>query len=259
MTTIPAPAAPQLYWDASALVERGVVVYLHETTADTIQWGDGTTSPYNGVPVTHVYDRPHAYVVTAMSGDTAVTRLAVYVRAGIKPAIVVDESVPNTAVLFVSGLPLEILHELRIDWGDGSSPQVGKWWTGQEIRHAYASGSYDITISDAVTGRIGRYPITVSGRLDDPVFTVTQRDQSLGVTISVSSLSSPGKALVIDWGDFNTATIPAAQVGSTASHSYSGPGQVILQLAYADGSTDGSAQLISVPLPDGRDSQGGAS
>lgn len=250
MTTIPRPTAPFIHWAPSTLIERGVVVLLHEGTADTIDWGDGTSSPYVGGAQYHTYNRANAYVVTVKSGDMVVANEAVHVRDGLTPDVVIDDGEPNVVSVYVSGLPIEVVHTLTIDWGDGSAPQRDNWRSGQVIRHNYRAGSYVLSISDDVTRRSGQYEVMVTDRVGDPDFCITKDVTAPSITLTITNLVTPTKDLLVDWGDFTRAVIPAAQAGSAISHTYSGNGKFIVQLVYADGSTIGCAQLVEISSSD---------
>lgn len=241
-------------WTPAALVPRAVIAVLGgaASAADTVDWGDGTRSPATGAAVRHTYPEPRAYAITALQGETPLARETVKVRDGLKPAIAFAPSTdnPNLIEATIASEPEDMISEYKVTWEAGA---VDRFYgpKGTVKVHGFQAGTHTVSYRDLHTGRSGATEVVVVDKEYDPDFSIGKGANVNTALLEVTKLAVPGKELVIDWGDYIQSTVPAesAAVGFQVSHHYPDPGDFIVQLVYADGSTEGSARLITIPFP----------
>lgn len=230
-----------------------------------IHFGDGTPAAAAGRgpvatrrPIRHAYTTPRAYTVTANTAVTdpvtgAVTEgpqaaaVQVYVRPGTAPAVQIAAADDNQQIIEATwnDEPAELISGYVVDHGDGeSSTVVGA--PGTVVSHGYRPGTYTIGVKDVQADRWLRTTVDVQAPQYDPEFAIT--GQGRAATATITRLVTPAKAVLIDWGDGDQSTITGAAVGDAVSHDYTADDTYIVQCVYSDGSTDGSAQVVTVPL-----------
>lgn len=244
---------PMIKWVASATVERGVVlVPLNITGTVELSFGDGTTptTGASGIPVHHTYAAPGAYTVSARQGENVVARAQVFVRDGLTPAVTLSAGADNPLFwdLTVNADPESMISQFEVRWGDGSAPQIVAAPKGTKVSHGYQAGDYPVTVIDRHSGRWLTQDITVSAPTYDPDFTATKGADAMTVEITLTTVGTPGKEVLVDFGDFSQEVITNGQVGAKVSHKYAAADSYLVQVVYSDGSTAGSSRLVTVPF-----------
>lgn len=220
-------------------------------SSGTLHWGDGTSIPYSWAerPVRHTYEAAGAYTVTLRGADGAVIDAQrIFARTGEAPVVTftADADNPNIIDATWGDEPADLTGQYDLDWDDGTEVQTVTAAHGRVVSHGLRAGDYTIRIYDRDARRWGRYPITVHDKQYDPEFELTRLDERT-VKLTVTRLVTPGKDVLVDWGDGTQDTIGTAQVGSEVQHSWDFDDVYIVQCVYADGSTDGSADTVEIP------------
>jgi PKD domain len=138
----------------------------------TVSWGDGATQSLGALSgnavVSHVYNSPGTYTITAdltdALGTTTSVSTSVTVISVPKPTIIITPSpVPGhvgaqTTLTIQVTVPAGIsVQDLQIDFGDGTSADLGGA-TSAAVPHVYtATGSYTVTVT--VTDTTGQTTI----------------------------------------------------------------------------------------------------
>jgi hypothetical protein len=240
----------------------------------TINWGDGSSNTFSGVPTgqvkTHTYaDGPNSYTITVDLTDEDGT----YTSAGSKPVSVND--VPPTItltgnatvnegsayLLTLGGITdpgQDTVSAYKINWGDGASDSFTGNPTGQLKSHTYADGpnSYTITVDltdeDGVHTSAGSQPITVN---DVPptidLNGALSTNEGAIYTLSLGTIHDPGQDTVtqwiVRWGDGASDTYTG---GGDKTHTYAdGPNTytIHVDLADEDGThLDAGTRLLTV-------------
>jgi PKD repeat protein len=123
-----------------------------------INWGDGATQSLGLVAtartVTHVYDQPGTYTVTADAsegGDTVSTSTVVTVAARPAPTLTVNPTTGTTSTNFVFTITPATAGGVRgvqIDFGDGSSQDLGPVTSVTTASHRFSSaGNYPVRVT----------------------------------------------------------------------------------------------------------------
>lgn len=243
-----------LYWAPSPTKALGVAAVAAEVTGSfTLHWGDGTTvdGATAGTPLHHTYTGAGAYVAAAVQAGATVARVQVFVRPGLAPAITFAAAAdnPNIIEATVGDEPAELVSRYRIAWGDGSAAQELVAEKGQVISHGFKAGTYTITVTDLRTRRVLREQQVVTDAEYDPDFTLAKGADANTARATLSRvLADPAKDVLLDWGDGEQTTLPAAKVGDHADHTYAAADTYLVQCVYTDGSTDGSAKTVTIPF-----------
>ncbi len=128
-----------------------------------VNWGDGTTQDLGIVAaaqaVTHVYQRAGGYTITATStADGASFTTATSVTVGSAAGLTLSEPNPTSPAV---GQPVVFTVTPRegtsprvvIDWGDGSSTDLGTVTAARTAAHAYStSGTFIVTATATAAG-----------------------------------------------------------------------------------------------------------
>lgn len=256
MTTPDPRADPTVKVVPAVITERGVVaMVLNAPTVDTIDWGDGTRSPYSGAALVHTYPSAKAYSINALAGEALMASGQVYVRDGLAPNVTfaADTNNPNLIIATFNDEPEDLISKYEITWEPGAVEEIVAV-KGTTKSHGFRAGDHTIVIRDLHSGRVLSKDITVVDKEYDPDFTVVKGADVNTALLEVTKLVTPGKELLIDWDDYTQTTVPdaSAAVGHQESHAYSEAGDYLVQLVYSDGSTEGSAQLVTIPFPAAR-------
>ena len=118
-----------------------------------ISWGDGASQSLGLVAaprtVTHVYDQPGTYSITAEASDNGETNTmstVVVVAPRAAPTVTVAPTTGTTATTFVFTVTPATTGGVRgveIDFGDGNSLSLGAITTATVVQHKYSSaGTY---------------------------------------------------------------------------------------------------------------------
>jgi hypothetical protein len=245
--------AAALKWRPSAIAKMGVVAIATGVTGPfDLAWGDGTiTQGTANVPVSHTYTNARAYTATVRQEGTIIAQAQVVVRDSLTPTVTftAQASNPNFIDATFNDEPADVVSKYRILWEPGQSEELFAP-KGTKKTHGYPAGDHDVLVQDLFTGRVLRETITVKDKEYDPDFKVEKgSDTSTALLTLTRVLATPAKNVVIDWGDGDQTTIDAAAVDKTASHKYIDPDNYIIQCVYADGSTEGSARVVTIPFP----------
>lgn len=239
-------------WTPAALVERGVVVLLSgdATGADTIDWGDGTRAPASGAALRHTYTDGRSYTVTALKGATVVGRETLHVRDGLKPAVTFAPAADNSNIveLTVNAEPADLISLYSVLWEPAGTAELKYLAKGDKLSHGFSAGDHPISVKDMHTGRALRETVTVVDPTYDPDFSVAKGADAMTAEVTLTTVETI-KEILVDWGNGEQTNIPAPAVGTKVSHPYKANDTYIIQVVYADGSTDGSARAVTIPFP----------
>ena len=256
----PAEDAAALRWVPKAIAELGVVAVPTNVVGEfTMDWGDSkrTDSSAGAPPVSHAYASAGAYTVTLTQGDAIVAKTQVVIRAGKGPAVTAAPAAdnPNIIELTFADDPAEIASQYAITWNVGGVAEVVFAPKGTVLSHGYTAGDHVIVVRDLYTRRAVRLEVTVVDATFDPDFSATQGENTMTALVTLTAVATV-KDVLVDWGDGQQSTVAAAEVGGKATHAYAANDTYIIQVVYADGSTDGSARTVTIPFParDGRGS-----
>lgn len=254
--TTPTADDPALKVAASPVTERGVAALaLNAPTVDAIDWGDGSRSPYSGRGVFHTYASAKAYTVTALDGDTIVATAQVFVRDGLTPNVTfaADAGNPNMIIATFNDDPADLISRYEVTWAPGAVEEVVAA-KGTTKTHGFQAGDHTIVVRDMHSGRVLSEDITVKDKEYDPDFTLVKGADANTALLEITRLVTAGKELLVDWGDYTQTTITAAdaKVGFKVSHPYAAADTYLVQLVYSDGSTEGSARVVTIPFPAAR-------
>ncbi|GAA4020897.1 PKD domain-containing protein [Deinococcus rubellus] len=205
------------------------------SSSATLDWGDGTTVPVNGIgqaTLKHAYGAPGVYVVKLNAGGAAPVTASITVRAP-APTLSLDPN-PATVGQQVTANLGNLLPNLpyTLDWGDGTTAPISGGNGKASVKHAYnAPGIFVVKLSAD-----GIAPVTVSINVRPPNagLTVDPNPATVGqdVNATMSSLL-PSYPYTLDWGD-GTAVPVTGNGQATAKHKYTAPGVYVVKLS-ADG------------------------
>ncbi|HLT10302.1 MAG TPA: cellulose binding domain-containing protein [Micromonosporaceae bacterium] len=237
------------------LGERRIAVTAPDLAVPgVIDWGDGTgrarLAPGHGAE--HTYAVPGAVTITLFDLDGVERdRQVLFVRSGTGPAVAFNPGADNPNIIDITWSETErdLVSAYTVDYGDADPIEVVTAPYGHVKSRAYRAGDYTARLYDQQAMRWGRFEFTVHDPVYDPEFTLRQGDDRYTVIATLTRLETPGKEVLIDWGDGLQDRLPAAQVGTEVSHVYGIDDYYIIQCGYADGSTDGSAQSVEIPWP----------
>lgn len=269
-----ADAAAVVLWYPSPVTARGIVALPNNVAgACVLGWGDNTyTETSGGAPAsTHAYASGGAYKLTVYQDaadappelvldtvylphapERAMALIAeeqVSIRDGMAPTIAFapDASNPNLIIATVNDQPARMVSEYEITWAAGEV-ETKYLPHGTTARHGFKAGTHTVTVRDLHTRRALTQDLEVKDKEYDPDFTFAKGANTMTVEITLSKVGTK-KDVLIDWGDGDQTPMPAAEVGQKTSHPYLDANDYIVQCVYADGSTDGSARLVTVPFP----------
>jgi len=220
----------------------------------TLDFGDGTrvaTAPPS-VP-RHVYAGPGAYTLTALGASGAVlatTRL--HVRDTLTPTVTITVRSDNLNLwdLVIDDAPDDLLSWYSVRWGNGESTSLAG---ARPITasHGYRDGTYTVTVTDTFSRRVWRKTITVKAPDQDPNFTFDYPHPTTNprlVRATCTALQG-GKTARLDWGVDGAPRPEFNATGQSADYTYAADGTYIVNAAYTDGSGDGAAWDVPVPMP----------
>jgi hypothetical protein len=244
--------APVIRWAPAALTERGVVaVVLNLTGAFTVHWGDGgtTDSTGGGGALRHTFSSPGPYTFTAKQGGGIVAKTHAFVRDGLKPAVTFAAASdnPNIVEATFNDDPAELVSSYEVTWATGV---VETFFApkGTVRSHGYAAGTHTIVVRDLYTGRVSSTDVVVVDPTYDPDFSLAKGANATTALLTLTAVAT-AKDVLVDWGDGTQETIPAAKPDDKRTHPYAVAGTYIVQVLYADNSTDGSAHDVTIPFP----------
>lgn len=244
-------AGSVIKWAPASLVERGIVAILTGTaaSADTVDWGDGTTSTASGATLRHTFAEARAYTVTALQGTTAVARETVFVRDGLaaEVALAPASDNPNIVELTVNSEPADMVSRYSIQWTPDGQPELHYLPKGAVVSHGFAAGDHPVVVRDLHTGRALRETVTVTDPSFDPDFSIAKGADVMTAEITLSVVGTV-KEILVDWGDGEQTKIPTPAVGAKHSHTYAANDTYIIQVLYSDASTDGAARVVTIPF-----------
>ena len=246
-----APAATLSLDPNPALVGQTVTATLGNLTVGvsghSLDWGDGTIVPVNGVGqaiLKHAYTSPGVYIVKLNAGGAPVTA-SLTVRAS-APILSLDPNpalVGQTVTATFENLQFEATYSL--DWGDGTVATLGGANGKATAKHSYASpGTYLVKLS---LGGVPAVTATENVRAPAPTLSLDPNPALVGqaVTASLGNLL-PNLPYTLDWGDGTTTPVNGSGGKASAKHTYTAPGVFIVKLS-ADGITPVTASLSVRP------------
>lgn len=250
--TAPTADDPDIKLVPAAVTERGVVAYvLNAPTVDTIDWGDGTRSVYSSAAAVHAYASAKAYTVTALAGETVVASRQVYVRDGLAPNVTFapDANNPNLIVATFGDDPEDLVSKYEVTWEAGAVETLFAA-KGTTRSHGFRAGTHTIVVRDLHTRRVLTEDIEVKDKTYDPDFDFAKGADTMTVEITLKNVKTK-KEIVLAWGDGDQTLVPASEAvdGTKKSHTFLDADSYIVQCVYKDGSTEGSADLVTVPFP----------
>ena len=224
------------------------------TATFTLDWGDGTTSSFEGAlngtyDETHFYEAAGVYTVRLLDNDDGV--LDVETVTVSLPAI--DFEVSPTEVLI--GQEVKATADnlyaatFTLDWGDGTTSSFEGALNGTyDETHFYdAAGVYTVRLLDNDDGVLDVETVTVG--LPTVNFEVSPTEVLIGQEVKATADNLYAATFTLDWGDGTTSSFEGALNGTyDETHFYDAAGVYTVRLLDNDGSTL-AVETVTVNLP----------
>jgi PKD repeat protein len=235
-------------------------------TRVSVDWGDGQTQSYTGLPptISHSYRNAASYliVVTGVDalGDTSTSTGAVTVLPKPQLVVTISSSTANpnagsTTSFTIGATPTSgnAITSVVVDFGDGTSQTFQGNTTS--VQHVYqAAGTYTVTaVATDSSGATGSASMgLVVGSSTTASFTVTPSSPTThpaaeSFDASGSSSSSPITSYQWNFGDPGSGSNTAS--GVTTTHTYASAGTYTITLTITDssGHTASTTRQLVVP------------
>jgi PKD repeat protein len=228
----------------------------------TVDWGDGRTNSFTGLPTTisHTYTGPGSYLVLLTGvdafGDVSTTSASVLVNP--RPALVVSVTLttanptPGTTTAFaITATPTtgNAITSIAVDFGDGVSGTLPG--NATVVQHIYAAaGTYPVTViatdSSGATGSAATVIVVSNPVTARFTFTPNPGVVAQPVTFDASSSSSGSGIASYSWTFGDTVNNSAS--GVTVQHTYAAAGtyNVVLTVVDNGGKTASVSQQVVV-------------
>jgi PKD repeat protein len=224
--------------------------------SSTINFGDGTAI-LPGPSVTHIYQSPGTFTVTASVTDSLNVSASTTQKVTVSPAalnvVLKLNATSGTAPLNVSASlasstsPDGTITGGTINFGDGS-PTV----SGLTASHTYSvPGTFTVTASVTDSLNVSAsttQKVTVSPAALNIILKLSARSGTLPLNVSASLASSTSPDGSITGGTINFGDGSPTVSGLTASHTYSVPGSFTVTASLTDsvGGTASTTQTVSI-------------
>jgi PKD repeat protein len=192
--------------------------------------------------------------------------------AGASTLVITTPTTPPTAglpaaVTFAVTLPTtnaSPIRSLSVNWGDGSSQELGGVTGNAVVNHVYRSpGSYTITatltdsfgtvvtVSTGIVVNATVLPITITAPTTPP-------NEGLPATFTIAIGTLPAgdaiRSVVVDWGDGDTQDLGAISGSTTVQHVYKTAGSyrvtaVLNDIAGNTATVSSSVTVVGTPSP----------
>jgi PKD repeat protein len=255
----PTPASPVVNQVVTFTLTPGTSTTASSITRVSVDWGDGQTQPYTGLPptISHSYRSAGSYliVVTGVDalGDTSTSTGAVTVLS--KPQLVVtissstaNPSAGSTTSFTIGATPTSgnAIISVVVDFGDGTSQTFQGNTTS--VQHIYqAAGTYTVTaVATDSSGATGSASMgLVVGSATTANFTATAGSTPHSENFDGSSSTSSNSITSYSW-NFGDGTPTGS--GQTTSHTYAVAGTYTVTLTITDSAnrTNSATKQITV-------------
>lgn len=202
------------------------------TTAGTLSATTATTDANGEARVTLTTNT--AGTVTARSGsaeaDAAITVAGTpSVTLAVSPASPLAGTPVTLTVTPAAGTRPRVV----IQWGDGSSDDLGTLGAARSVTHTYASsGSYTITATATEGGEsfVTSTSVTVGSAAGFTFGTPSPASPTAGtpLTLPVTPTTGASPKIVINWGDGTTTDLGTVSAARTVAHTYTSSGTFVI-------------------------------